>query len=439
MQRAVLALLVWVAFCGAALPSANADAAVTLAFHFKAGDALTYAVTTVETEHSSISGQPAAIDSTTTTYQTIYVVHSVDVAGNATMSATNTPGHAVRIHNGKTTRATVPPGQLSTPADACIQEIDGIQYCVYRGGYGLGDFGQTPEAPIALGGSWESTIDNTWGLDHARPVTVHNILTSIGSSAYGRIATISSTVHVSGPATYTSGGKSYATNVVATQTGTWQLGVTSGLFVSQDVVQSSMTTGTLKDKRGTHALRQSYSIGMKMRLTANTVSAPHALGKGYSTNTYSPIGAGYTLTYPSSWKKMAGTSGNFQIESPDGDALVAGIVAPNSSGDIANPAFVARFLRGLGTPIGAVAGTVRTINAKQYGVADAVIRLTGKTIEAQVEVRASQGQGGISVIVGLVGLGSPGLYTRPANLARDYEQVQRTLNSVTPAAIPGVV
>jgi hypothetical protein len=411
-----------------------AVAAVTLRYHFVPGETLTYKMVTVETQHSKIAGQPPTTFAGTTNFQAHYIVHSVDAAGNATMSVVNDPGHATEVTNGKTTHRTVPANQLSSPADACIQENDGTQYCVYRGGYGLNDFGQVDTVPVADGGTWNSTIDNTWGLDNPKPVTLHSRLLSVTSNASGRVAGIATSVHLAGPSTYDTGGKHYATSVKGDLTGTWHFGVDSGMFSGEDLVQTIHTTGTVKDKTGTHALTNDVSIRTTMQFVSSSAGTPKALGKTYSIKTVTPSGSGYALSYPSSWQMSPGSSGSYQIESVDKNALIVGLSTQNTAGDVANPAYVSSFLRAFGTPIGNIVSALRTIHGQQFGIADAVLRLKGQPIEAQVEARVKTDSSGVTVVLGIVSLGPPGLNTRPPNLARDYEQVQRSLDSIRPPA-----
>src|SRR5260370_11142390 len=122
-------------------PVAHGDAApaVSLRYHFTPGEILTYSMKSVETAKITIAGQPNDVDTNPVLYQSRYVVHSLDAAGNATLSIQFDPGKSTDVHNGKTTHRTIPANQLSSPSNACIQENDGTQYCVYRGGYGLND------------------------------------------------------------------------------------------------------------------------------------------------------------------------------------------------------------------------------------------------------------------------------------------------------------
>ncbi len=57
----------------------------------------------------------------------------------ALLSITFDHAHAVTVYNGKVTRSTPAGDTLSTPVDACYQEVSGTQYCSYRGAFGQND------------------------------------------------------------------------------------------------------------------------------------------------------------------------------------------------------------------------------------------------------------------------------------------------------------
>jgi hypothetical protein len=336
------------------------------------------------------------------------------------------------VNNGKTTRRVVPPDQLSSPADACIQEYDGTQYCVYRGGYGLNDVGQVALVPVPEGGTWNSVIDNTWAVDNPKPVTLHNTLKTITSSAQGRVANVDTALRLTGTAKYDAGGKHYATTVHGSEFATWGFGIDSGVFLSENVKQTIASAGTVTDKKGIHAITVQQVFTITMQLVSTKGNAARPLGRGYATKTLSPAGANYAITYPSSWQTSQGKSGNYQIESPDKNGLIFGFSVQNAAGDVTNPAYVTRFLRTLGTPMGTVVSTLRNIGGQQYGIVDAVVRFTRQPVEAQCEVRVRTNGHNLTVLIGIVSLGRPGLGTRPPNLAREYEQIQRSLDSMAP-------
>jgi hypothetical protein len=187
--------------------------------------------------------------------------------------------------------------------------------------------------------------------------------------------------------------------------------------------------GTISDKKGVHALSLTETTRTTMHLVSTRSGPVQSLGRAYTTTMFTPKGAGYRITYPSTWSTTEGTAGNFEIASPDSTGLIVGSKT-TTSGDITDPNYVSQFLRAFGTPLSTVISTVRTTNEQQYGIADAVIRLKGQALEAQCEVRVRADGGGMSVLVGIVSLGLPGLTTRPPDLAREYEQVQRSLDSV---------
>ncbi|MDB5059235.1 MAG: hypothetical protein JWO59_2707 [Chloroflexi bacterium] len=426
-------------FCAAAcwtgaLPVARADSAVTLRYKFVPGEILTYRMTTVSKSLTTIAGQADTRQMSTTSYQSHYVVHSVDAAGNATMSVLFDPGHATDVKNGKATHRIVPPEQLSSPADACIQENDGTQYCVYRGGYGLNDIGQVAVVPVPVGGTWNSVIDNTWAVDNPTPVTLHNTLKTITSSAQGRVANVDTAQQLTGTSKYDAGGKHYAMTVRGSEFGTWAFGIDSGVFLSESVKQTIASTGTVTDKKGTHAISLQQESTTTMQLTSTKGDVVRPLGRGYTTKTLNPTGVSYAISYPSSWQTTQGKSGNYQIESPDKNGLIFGFSVQSTTGDVTNPAYVTQFLRTLGTPMGTITSTLRNIGGQQYGIVDAIVRFTRQPVEAQCEVRVRSDGHNVTVLIGIVSLGPPGLGTRPLNLAREYEQIQRSLDSVVLAA-----
>lgn len=428
--KVVLMIAGALALGGGSLPAARADssAAVTLRYRFKAGEVLTYSMKTVETIKTNIAGQPADALTSTVLYEARYVVHGVDSAGNATLSIDFNPGQETDVHNGKTTHTTVPADKLSSPANACIQENDGTQYCVYRGAYGLNDVGQVSLKPVALSGKWNSSIDNTW-FGGASPVTLVNTLSKIASGQFGRVATVTTTMQTSGKSSTTSAGKHYVTTTKVSESGTWGIGVESGVFLNEHLGQTVSSSGTVTDGNGTHALSQNETIETLMQLDSTRSGPAQALVKAYTTASASPTGAGYSIVYPSAWTVTNGTGGNYQIASPDKTAIILGSRA-TTTGDISNPSYVSAFLRTLGTPIGTITNEVRTVGGQQYGIADAVLRLTGQPLEAQCEVRVRSDSNGMSVVAGIVSLGEASVNARTPDLAQEYEQVQQSLDSI---------
>ena len=433
-RRVALILAGALALGSGSLPVAHAassvatGAAVSLRYHFKAGEQLTYSMKTVEKIGTNIAGQPADNLTTTVLYQARYVVHSVDSTGNATLSIDFNPGIETDVHNGKTSHTTVPADKLSTPANACIQEDDGTQYCVYRGAYGLNDVGQVSLTPVALSGKWNSEIDNTW-FGGAAPVTLSNKLTKISTNQFGRVATVTTSMQTSGNASTTSGVKHYVTTTTVGESGTWGIGVESGVFLNEHLSQAVSSHGTMTDGTGTHALSQKESIETTMQLLSMRSGPVQALGKAYSSASSSPAGAGYSIDYPSSWTETDNGSGSYQIASPDKTALILGSQVA-TAGDVSNPGYVSGFLRTLGTPIGTIINAVRTIDGQQYGIADAVLRLSGQPLEAQCEVRVRANGSGVSIIAAIVSLGEASVNARTPDLAHEYEQVQRSLDSI---------
>jgi hypothetical protein len=430
VRRVALVLVGALALGGTSLPAARADtaAAVSLRYRFKPGEVLTYSMKTVETIKTNIAGQPADSVTSTVLYTAHYVVHSVDSSGNATLSITFEPGSETDVHNGKTTHSTVPADKLSTPANACIQENDGTQYCVYRGAYGLNDVGQVSLVPVAVLGTWSSEIDNTW-FGGGPAVSLHNKLTKISTDSFGRVATVTTSMQTSGKSSNTSGGKHYVTSAKISESGTWGIGVESGVFLNEHLHQTVSTTGTVTDSKGAHALSQSETVETIAQLLSTRSGAAQALGKPYTTKSVSPSGAGYSIGVPSTWVATDSGSGSYQIASPDKTALILGSKT-TTVGDVSNPRYVSGFLRTLGTPIGTITNAVRTIDGQQYGIADAVLRLSGQSLEAQCEVRVRANGSGMSVVAGIVSLGLPSVTSRTADLAHEYEQVQRSLDSI---------
>jgi hypothetical protein len=433
-RRVALIVAGALALASGSLPVAHAassvatSAAVSLRYRFKAGELLTYSMKTVEKVETNIAGQPADNLTTTVLYQARYVVHSVDSTGNATLSIDFNPGIETDVHNGKTSHTTVPADKLSSPADKCIQENDGTQYCVYRGAYGLNDVGQVSLTPVALSGKWKSEIDNTW-FGGAAPVTLSNKLTTISTGQFGRVATVTTSMQTSGNASTTSGAKHYVTTTTISESGTWGIGVESGVFLDEHLSQTVSSRGTMTDGSGPHPFSQKRTILTTMQLLSTRSGPVQALGKAYSTASASPAGAGYSIDYPSSWRETDNGSGSYQIASPDKTALILGSQVA-TAGDVSNPGYVSGFLRTLGTPIGTIINAVRTVDGQQYGIADAVLRLSGQPLEAQCEVRVRANGSGVSIIAAIVSLGEASVNARTPDLAHEYEQVQRSLDSI---------
>ncbi len=430
VRRAALVIAGTLALGSSWAPVARADsnAAVSLRYRFTPGEILSYSMKTVETIKTTIAGQPVDTATSTVLYKARYIIHSVDSSGDATLSIEFDPGSETGVHNGKTSHSTVPANRLSTPANACIQENDGTQYCVYRGAYGLNDVGQVPLAPVAVSGKWSSEIDNTW-FGGGPSVTLDNKLTKLSTDSFGRVATVTTAMHSSGKSSISSGGKHYVATTDVRETGTWGIGVESGVFLNEHLRQTVSSTGTVSDSKGTHALSQSETIETIVQLLSTRSGAAQALGKSYSTKSASPSGAGYSIAYPSTWTETDNTAGDYQVASPDKTALILGSET-TTVGDVSNPRYVSGFLRALGTPIGTITNTVRTLDGQQYGIADAVLRLSGQSLEAQCEVRVRAASGGMSVVEGIVSLGLPSVTARTADLAHEYEQVQRSLDSI---------
>jgi len=435
VQRLAFALLtVLTVNAGYQPPASAAAATVHLHYTFKPGEILTYSTKSVSTTKTVTAGQPVDTDTTTVIYLSHYVVHSVDSVGNATMSIVADSGASTDVHNGKTTHKTVSPDQLTSPASACIQEVDGTQYCVYRGAYGLNDVGQLAAQPVSVGSTWTSTIDNYW-VDNGKPISLSSKLTGIGTSASGGIAVVATTAKTSGTVTSKSSGKNSTLAVRMSESGTWSFGIDSGEFIAENLLQTLNGSGKVTDKQGSHATTLSERVSTTMRLIATKQGSATPLAKAYTTKTYSPAGAGYSLAYPSTWTPSVGQTGSFQIASAGDLSLIVGFTAP-TKGSITSSAYVSGFLRDLGTPLGAVSNTLRSVKGVQYGIADAVLQLKGQPIEAQCEARVWPASGGTGVLIGIVSLGLPGINTRPPDLAQEYEQVQKSLNSVQLAASP---
>jgi len=59
-----------------------------------------------------------------------------------------------------------------------------------------------------------------------------------------------------------------------------------------------------------------------------------------------------------------------------------------------------------------------------------VLRLSGQPLEAQCEVRVRANGSGVSIIAAIVSLGEASVNARTPDLAHEYEQVQRSLDSI---------
>jgi hypothetical protein len=236
-------------------------------------------------------------------------------------------------------------------------------------------------------------------------------------------------MHTSGKTSTTSSGKHYLMTTNVSETGSWTMGVDSGVFQSENLSQSVVGTGTVADGTGTHAITQKQAIVTTMQLSSTRSGPVQALGKSYATKTASPVSAGYSIAYPSSWTETDNASGNYEIASPDKTAIILGSQS-STAGDVSSPRYVSQFLRTMGTPIGTITNAVRTIDGQQYGIADAVLRLSGQPLEAQCEVRVRAMGSGVSIVVGIVSLGESSVDARTPDLAHEYEQVQRSLDSI---------
>ena len=429
-RSAVRRFLLVVLACGAWLtPAAHAaPAAVTLRYHFVAGQVLTYLQTTTEDTRVVAPGRPDDVQHAVVTYQSHYLFRHVDAAGNATLTITFSPGKEISRHNGKVSYKTVPAAQMSSPTNACLQEADGTQFCAYRGAYGENDIGQAPVGPVASGASWKSHIDNTWDVSGRKPVTVKNVLQQITTGPQGPTAVISATATIPVPAATSSAILTTPTLLRAREAGTWSFAVAGGIFLSETLRQTSVADIVVKDAQGTHPATGTDVSTITMQLVSVHATTPRPFQPAGPTKTYHSASYGYALTYPTAWQPRPGTAGGFQVSTADGNGAVFVAVVPGAPISTANLTLLPRFISSIGTPEGPVSTSLETIHGQQFGVADALVK-TKSNYELQVEVRDTATPLELVLAVGVVGSGTTDGSLRLPTFAQQVEQVQRILDS----------
>ena len=430
VSRLLPAALLGLACIPCCLSVAHAAAPVSLRYRFTSGQVLTYRITGQEEVRTVVPGKPVDVTRGTDTVLAHYIVRHVDRGGAATLTISLAQPHRTVDHNGKITQSTPPVASMTTPTDACLQEADGTQYCTYRGAYGQNDLGQVIGGPVSIGASWTSRIDNTWDVNPRPPVTIINTLQRITTTAQGRVAEIASTGHVDGPAHDTGGGTTYTSVLHGTINGTWQFAVDSGTFLSEQLQETGDSTGTVKDKHGSHSMAQHFTSVTTMQLISRQTSAPHPFSPPGPTKSYASATWGYTVTYPASWQGATKAPFDFQALTPDGNAglfVLAAAAAPT-----VDAAYVQRLLRLFGTLEGAPTVHIRMSAGLQSVTGDALL-VTKSHLEMQCEVRATTTARGLLVFLGLASTGKDDGSLRFRAFARQWEQVQQTLDGLAVA------
>jgi hypothetical protein len=389
---------------------------------------LTYQQTAIDDERTVVTGKPDDVTHRVMVTWSHYLFRHADPGGNATLTITFDPGQVTSTHNGNVTHSTVPASEVSSPTDACVQEASGTQFCAYRGAYGENDLGQLPASPVAVGASWNSHIDNTWGVSVRKPVTITNVLQGLTTGSQGEIAAIRSTATIPGVVA-PRGVPATATMVKGSETGTWRFAVDSGMFLSETLRQNIVVKSSLKDATGTHVATSTETVTNIMQLISVRTTIPKPFAPEGPTTTHRDRTYGYTLTYPRTWQPVSGVSGGFEIASPSGTAAVLVEAVPGSLVSAVYLDLLPRFMGGLGTPEGPVHALLATLHGRQFGVGDALVK-TKKNIEFQVEVRDTDTPRALLVLFGLATTGVTDGSFRLRTFAREEEVVQRVLDSL---------
>lgn len=414
-----------------AQPSHGAAAKSILRYVYVPGQVLDYLVTSLNVETISEAGKADDVTRLTVVNHQTYTFHKVDRGGNSSLSIVSTDAAVTTIHDGKTTHSTIPASQFGTPTNACLTEVDGSDYCFYRGAYGLNDIGQLASVPVAPGSTWSSSIDNTWDILNRKPATIHNQLTRISTDNGGPVATIVSTMQQSGPAMVDPKPVTNA-EIQGRETGTWQFAIKTGRFLGEDLVQTFDASGMAKGQGSTHSIRM-HSVGETiMKLVAvQSTKVTGLAGKQPTTklNAFAHTPSALSLAYPSTWKAREVTGADvLEVSVPGQDSRIdVSIDADTKKNEPAQSQLAA-----FGSPIGAVVDTTKSTTNGSVRSIDAVVRLTGEQTEAQVEIRIVRANGLQVYEAGIVSLGVPGMGPpkRPTNFAQRFEQVLTTMDSI---------
>ena len=318
----------------------------------------------------------------------------------------------------------------ATPTDACYQEVSGTQYCSYRGAFGQNDIGQVADAPVALGATWTSRIDNTWGVAKRTPVYLRNVLRGLSSGPAGRVATLGTTARVQG-ATGVSQGDTITGTLVGHIDGTWRFAIDAGVFTSENLRQSYDISGATRTAHGTRPATVHAVTITTMRLLSVQPGQPKPFRTHRPVKTYTDAALGFRITYPTAWTGRTSPNGSFEATTSDGNAAI--LVARSSS---ANPAlatdvaFLRAFVRQFGTPVDPVVVRKAVVRGHTAGIADTVLA-SSDTTEIQCEVQAIAARHGLYYLVSLVALGRPEWTQRLQHAAWRMEEMRRALDSVT--------
>jgi len=336
----------------------------------------------------------------------------------------------VSVHNGRVTRTTPAGDTLTSPSDACYQEVSGTQYCSYRGAFGQNDVGQVAAAPVAPGAAWSSRIDNTWAVLPHTPVSLRNVLRGLSAGPSGLIATVATTGRVRG-VLEASRGATITGTLTGHIDGTWRFTAGTGVFTDETLRQTDDVVGTM---RTAHGARPATTHGVTittMRLLSLRHGRPAPFRAPAPIKAYADAAAGFRISYPAAWRGRTAPNGSFEAITSDGNAAIVVLYAARANPALAtDPAYPRALVRRFGQPVDPVVVARMTANGHAAEVADTVL-MTGDTTELQCEVQVIAARHGLYYLVSLVALGRPVWALRQPHAAWRIEEMRRALDSMT--------